>query len=140
MFQGSVGAKPATWTPGRAAPFLISLRKAWQKNGKQVWSNVESFEIQGTNWVPCSFDRFDEQLRATQGNPAEDLRVTFEFFHYLNGSVLLERWKAVPGYAERMKSLYDTYKNKYINMLQLPAVLRQDRLSPLGTKVDLQKP
>jgi len=109
MLQDSVGAKPKTWSPEGAAAYLPPLKKVCSACGIQLWSNVESFETVGSNRVPCSFSRFDQQLSATSG---VERRVTFDFFHYMNGKVRLKSWS--PEYLRKIQELHDQYRDKFI--------------------------
>jgi hypothetical protein len=110
MLQDSVGAKPETWSPTQAAAYLAPLKKVCTKHGMQLWSNIESFETNGSGWIPCLFERLDEQISATKN---ADRRVTFDFLHYMNGRVHLSSWSEK--YVGRMQKLHDKYKAKYVN-------------------------
>ncbi len=116
MLQDSVGAKPAVWKPDTSAPYLAALRSERPKQSTEIWSNVESFAgTQDPNVaVPSEPKRFESQLAATSGFP----RVTFDFFHYMNGVVFLEKWGKGPyakfDYIGKMKVLHDWYRDTQV--------------------------
>jgi hypothetical protein len=111
MLQDSVGEKPETWTPTTSAAHLAPLVDVCHPKGIRVWSNVESFERRGNDRLPCRFARFKSQIEAAQGVEA---RVTFDFFHYMNGRVHLKRWCDIDDYIARMADLHCQYRNTYI--------------------------
>ena len=117
MLQDSVGAKPEVWTPETAAPYLAALKAECPRKDMEIWSNVESFQNTPNAKVPrvpCTPKRFLSQIMMTKGFP----RVTFEFFHYMNGVVSLEKWGkgeyANLHYMDRMKALHDWYRDTQV--------------------------
>lgn len=109
MLQDSVAVRASSLTIKEAASYLQPLAEVCKENKIAFWSNLECMDAGKKGWVPCMFDRFKQQLEATDG---VEKRVTFEFFHYMNGKVYLKDWS--PDYRKRMNDVFTGYK-KYID-------------------------
>ncbi|MGK7890737.1 MAG: DUF4434 domain-containing protein [Leptolyngbyaceae cyanobacterium] len=108
MLQDSVGSKG--WKPDQLAKYYSFIKRVCEDNQMDCWANIESFEkpdLETNIRIPCEFSRLKEQLSVTADFNLGQ-RVTFDFFHYMNGVVKLKRWNL--DYFERMQRLYEDYK------------------------------
>jgi formylglycine-generating enzyme required for sulfatase activity len=112
MLQDSVGAQ--RWDANvmsNTEPYFREFRKACDQAKVSFWANVESFQISGGNFQPCTFERMRRQLSSDWRHV--DRMITFDFFHYMNAAVYLSWWNA--SYIAAMTNLYTAYKSNVVD-------------------------
>ncbi len=117
LLQDSVGAQ--AWNIGireHSAPYFEAFQAACQTNGVKLWANLESFQVSGSTFVPCEPARFKMQFDSAA--PYVETFMTFDFFHYMNGTVFLSYWNAA--YRSAMQRLHDEYRKDYVEKDYMP--------------------